>query len=140
MTCSKGPRMNSNPRHCKYMISITPFYLISNPNSCWCEATTISAASWLHWPLPNTPHVIPRNHHKVMLMPKETCYMLLSGVTGFMFDWLELWETTQPFEKFISTIHKLYNTAHICLLWNSKSNRKFQFTNYLNWKKHYILM
>ena len=23
---------------------------------------------------------------------------------------------TQPFKKFISTIHKLYNTAHICLL------------------------
>lgn len=30
-------------------------------------------------------------------------------------------KTAQRFEKFISTIHKLYNTAHICLLWKSKS-------------------
>lgn len=27
-----------------------------------------------------------------------------------------VWETTQPFEKFISTIHKLYNTAHIFIM------------------------
>lgn len=55
--------------------------------------------------------------HKVAVMPKKPV-----ATTA--------WNAPQAFEKFISTIHKLYNTAHICLLWNSKSNWKFQFTNY----------
>lgn len=46
---------------------------------------------------------------------------------------LRLRITHNHLKSFISTIHKLYSTAHICL-WNSKSNRNFRFTNYLNWK------
>lgn len=127
------------PGSCNDMVTLFVLWILV----CWFLTPAVVCSFDLKWvqcdSIDHSPvvYVIHRHDHKVVVMPKKM-WCLPPSVVGL--DWLKLWKTTQPFEKFISTIHKLYNTAHICLLWNSKSNRKFQFTNYFNWKKHYVLM
>lgn len=97
-----------------------------------------------HRELPACAEPVPVFHHWVMLMHRESWRLLTywggKRVAQSIHGGLKTFEKPHNHLKSLFLPYTNCTTQRISLLWNIKSNRKFQFTNYLNWKKHYILM